>query len=174
MGRMAREILAHGAHQQEGGRVWYGGKGLPNGLVKVFNEDCSAKLCNLAGTSPQAPDEQLFSYSKDDIDHLSDCLGIQWESSKSIPFRVEVPYLGFLWNLCTQFVHLLDAKKLKYLTVIMEWEQKCTHNLHEVQRLYSKLLHAALVLPAGWAHLTSMEAMLASFNDNPFLPHTPP
>ena len=48
------------------------------------------------------------------------------------------------------------------------------HNLLEVQELYGKLLHAALVIPAGRAHLTSLEAMLAAFNDNPFLPHTPP
>ena len=43
-----------------------------------------------------------------------------------------------------------------------------------LQRLHGKLLHAALVIPAGRAYLTGLEAMLASFNDNPFIPHTPP
>ena len=91
-----------------------------------------------------------------------------------IPFGKEVPYLGFHWNLRTQVVHLPDEKKAKYLAAIEEWKAKCTHNLLETQKLYGKLSHAALVIPAGRAHLTNMEAMLASFNDSPFLPHTPP
>ena len=90
-----------------------------------------------------------------------------------IPFGEEVPYLGFRWNLCTQVVHLPDEKKAKYLAAIEEWKAKRTHNLLKTQKLYGKLLHAALVIPAGCAHLTNMEAMLASFNDSPFLPHTP-
>jgi hypothetical protein len=69
---------------------------------------------------------------------------------------------------------LPNEKKLRYLTAITEWGKKCMHNLQEIQKLYSKPLHAALVIPAGRAHLTSMEAMLASFNNSPFLPHTPP
>ena len=83
-------------------------------------------------------------------------------------------YLGFLWNLCIQVVRLLDAKRLRYLGAIMEWEQERMHNLRETQMLYRKLLHAALIFPAGRAHLTSMEAMLASFSNSPFIPHTPP
>ena len=73
-----------------------------------------------------------------------------------------------------QEVHLPDEKKVKYLAAIAEWGSKHTHNLLEVQKLHSKLLHAALVIPAGRAHLTSMEAMLTSFGNNPFTPHTPP
>lgn len=89
-------------------------------------------------------------------------------------FGVEVPYLGFLWNLRTCMVHLLNAKRSQYLAAVTEWEQNCTHNLLKTQKLYRKLLHAALVFPAGCAHLTDMEAMLASFNNSPFLPCTPP
>jgi hypothetical protein len=48
------------------------------------------------------------------------------------------------------------------------------HNLLERQKLYGKLFHAMLVIPAGQAHLTCMEAMLASFNDSPFILHTSP
>ena len=44
----------------------------------------------------------------------------------------------------------------------------------EVQKLYGKLLHSTLVVPAGQAYLTSLEAMLALFHDRPFVPHTPP
>ena len=169
-----RDILAHGARRQEGGRVWYGGKSMPNGRAEEFDEDCSVQILNLAGTSPRTPEEQIFAYAEVDIDRLSDRLGIRWEATKSVPFGVEVPYLGFTWNLHDRTVCLLDAKRLKYLAAIVEWERKRTHNLLETQRLYGKLLHAALVFPAGRAHLTGMEAMLASFNNSPFLPHTPP
>lgn len=63
---------------------------------------------------------------------------------------------------------------MRYQAAIGEWEKKHTHNLLETQKLYSKLLHASLVIPAGCAHFTSLEAMLGSFNNNPFLLHTPP
>ena len=168
------EILAHGARRHEGSRIWYGEKYLPSGLAEEFDEDCSTDIIDLANTCPCTPEEQGFTYAEADIDQLSERLGIRWESSKSVPFSTEVPYLGFLWNLHTRRVRLLDTKRIRYLVAITEWEQKRTHNLPETQRLYGKLLHASLVFPAGRAHLTSMEAMLASFNNGPFLPHTPP
>ena len=43
-----------------------------------------------------------------------------------------------------------------------------------MQKLYGKLLHTTLVVPAGQAYLTNLEAMLALFNNHPFVPHTPP
>ena len=48
------------------------------------------------------------------------------------------------------------------------------HDLLEMQRLYGKLLHATLVIPAGRAYLTGLEAMLALFDNSPFRPCTPP
>jgi hypothetical protein len=93
---------------------------------------------------------------------------------QTVLFSTEVPYLGFRWNLHTRVVHLLEEKKAKYLAAIVEWGRKHTHNLLETQQLYGKLLHAMLVVPAGRAYLTNLEAMLASFNRNIFLPHTPP
>jgi hypothetical protein len=36
------------------------------------------------------------------------------------------------------------------------------------------LLHATLVVPAGRAYITELEAMLSIFGDCPFMPHTPP
>ena len=71
-------------------------------------------------------------------------------------------------------MYLPDEKKTKYLAAIADWGSKRTHNLLEAQALYGKLFHVALVIPAGRAHLTSMEAMLASFSNSPFIPHTPP
>ena len=60
------------------------------------------------------------------------------------------------------------------MAAITEWEKERTHNLLDTQKLYGKLLHATLVIPAGRAYLTSLEAMLASFNNSTFIPHTPP
>ena len=169
-----REIQAKRGRRQEGSRIWYGGKNLPNDSIEEFDEDCNAKLRDLADSSPRPAADQKFAYADTDIDELSIRLGIRWEASKSVPFGEEVPYLGFLWDLRSRVVHLPDEKKTRYLAVIGEWKEKRTHDLIETQRIYGKLLHASLVIPAGRARLTSLEAMLASFNNNPFRPHTPP
>ena len=167
------EIQMSGGHRQEGSRLWYGGNSLPSSLAEEFDEDCSTSLRDLLHTSPQSPVNSDFAYVDADIDELLSLLGIKWQSTKTIPFGEEVPYLGFHWNLCAQMVHLPDEKKAKYLVAIVEWKEKRMHNLLETQRLHRKLQHAALVIPAGRAYLTNMVAMLTSFNNSPFLPHTP-
>ena len=172
--RWQQEIQANGGQRQSGSRIWYGGKDLPNASTEEFDEECSVLLRDLAGTEPRTMEDAPFAYSDKDIDEISTCLGIRWELSKSVPFGTEVPYLGFQWDLRTRTVHLLDEKRTKYLAAITEWEKECTHNLLDTQRLYGKLLHATLVLPAGRAYLTNLEAMLASFNNGAFIPHTPP
>ena len=155
-------------------RIWYGGKELLNGLLEEFDEECSAPFKDQADSSPCPTIDCIFSYADTDINQISEHLGICWESSKSVPFGSVVPYLGFHWNLDTHVVHLLGEKKARYVAAIEEWEAKHTHNLLETQKLYGKLLHASLVIPSGRAYLTSMEAMLGTFNHRPFLPHTPP
>ena len=169
-----REIQMGGGRRQEGSRIWYGGKDLPNGRPEEFDEDCSVPLKDLAFSSTRPLDDRAFSYADADIDRVSERLGIRWETSKSVPFGNAVPYLGFHWDLDTRIVHLLGKKKSKYLAAIEEWEAKRTHALLETQELYGKLLHASLVVPAGRAYLTSLEAMLGSFDNRPFLPRTPP
>jgi hypothetical protein len=168
------EIRAHRGCRQDGSRLWYGGKNLPDGSPEEFDEDCSTTLKNLMEASPRAAEDRNFAYADADIDKLSACLGIRWEPSKTVLFSTEVPYLGFRWDLRARMVHLLEEKKTKYLAAITEWESRCMHNLLDTQRLYGKLLHATMVIPAGRAYLTNLEAMLASFNANIFLPHTPP
>jgi hypothetical protein len=171
-----QEKRTHGGRRKEGSRIWYGAKNLPNGTTEEFDEDFSARLIGQAAgsTIPRSEADRDFAYADADIDELSAHLSIKWESSKSVPFGEEVPYLGFQWNLRSRVVYLPDEKKTRYLAVIAEWREKRAHNLLEMQRLYGKLLHTMLVVPARRAHLTSLEAMLASFNNNPFRPHTPP
>ena len=48
-----REIQAHGGRRQEGSRIWYGGKKLPNDAIEEFDEDCNTELHNLADSSPR-------------------------------------------------------------------------------------------------------------------------
>ena len=168
------EIQTHGGREQDGSQLWYRGKPLPDGSIEEFDKDCSTQLGNLAGTSSRSGEDQDFAYADSDIDNISARLGIKWEPSKSVPFGTEVPYLGFCWNLQTRLMHLPDEKKTRYLAAITQWEKKCKHNLLETQKLYRKLLHASLVIPAGRAHLTNLEATLGFFNNSPFLPCTPP
>jgi hypothetical protein len=85
-----------------------------------------------------------------------------------------VPYLGFEWNLSERTVAIPERKKAKYKAAIEDWLPCQTHNLDEAQKLYGKLLHACLVLPAGRAYLTCLESLMASFSSNPFVPHHAP
>lgn len=70
------------------------------------------------------------------------------ETSKTIPFRSIISYLGFIWDLNAHTVAISAEKKFKYLNTIEEWEKKVMHALAEVQKLYGKLLHTSLVIPA--------------------------
>jgi len=147
---------------------------MPNGCPEEFDEDMATPLRDLSCTSAHPPNDALYTYANNDINNLSEKLGIPWEVSKSIPFRSVVPYLSFSWDLDARTVAVPAEKKFKYLNAIEEWEKKPTHALAEVQRLYGKLLHVSLVIPARRAYLTNLEAMLSGFNNSPFVPHTPP
>ena len=170
----SREIHTHGGRQQEGGRIWFRGKNLPDDHPEEFDEDCSMPFQNLAGPLPRNSEDEPFTYTDADIDAISESLGIRWEPSKATPFGSEVPYLGFCWDLHARTVRLLDKKRVKYLAAISLWEETRTHNLLETQQLYGKLLHASLVFLPGRAYLTNLETMLSLFHNSPFLPRTPP
>jgi hypothetical protein len=105
---------------------------------------------------------------------LSEALGIPWESSKTIPFSYKVPYLGFMWDLQACTMAIPSQKKEKYLVAITEWSMCSTHVLEDIQKLHGKLLHASLMATTGCAYLTSLEAMLSTFNNHPFVPHHAP
>ena len=147
---------------------------MPDGRPEEFDEDMATPLCDFSHTSAHSPDDAIFTYADQDIDLLSDELGIPWETSKTIPFGSIVPYLGFLWDLNMRSVAIPAEKKLKYLNTIKEWEKKPMHALAEVQKLYGKLLHASLVVTARHTYLSNLEAMLSGFTNSPFVPHTPP
>lgn len=100
-----REIQENGGHQQEGSWSWYRGEALPDGSAEEFDENCSTRLRDLADTSLCIEEDQSFAYADVNIDSISTHLRIRWETSKTVPFGTEVPYLGFHWDLCTCIVH---------------------------------------------------------------------
>ena len=167
-------VKDNGGQIHKGSRLWYRGDVMPDGRLEEFDEDMSFPLCDLSSTSPRPADNALFTYADADIDRVSDELRIPWEHSKTVPFSNIVPYLGFVWNLSACTVEVPLEKKHKYRATIEEWKKKPWHSLAEVQKLYSKLLHTTLVVPAGRTYLTNLETMLALFNNRPFVPHTPP
>ena len=169
-----QEIKDQGGMVHVGSRIWFQGKIMPDGKHEEFDEDCSALLRNLSKATEGTSGDHGYSYGDDDINSISDRLGIKWELAKTIPFGFSVPYLGFTWDLSRCTVSVPDRKKHKYMAAIKVWEGKPTHALVEVQRLHGKLLHVMLVASAGRAYLTSLETMLGIFHDHPFVPRRPP
>lgn len=168
-----RDITLQPQHH-DGGRLWFGGRMLEDQTLDEFDEDCSAQCLDLTSQSPRSDEDRLFTYNFDDIDRLSDYLGIPWEKSKDMPFAPSTIFIGLDWNLVNLTVSLPPKKKTKYLTAIQEWNSSSTHTLNDVQKLYGKLLHSSLVLPAGRAYLTGLETMLGIYGTNPFLPRHAP
>ena len=167
-------ITLNGGRHQLGSRFWYQGESLPDDSPAEFDEDAACPLADHSSLPNRSDLDALFTYCDTDIDSISGQLGIPWEPSKTIPFSSSVPYLGFDWNLAERTVAITEKKKTKYGLAIKEWLPRPTHDLEEAQKLYGKLLHASLVLPAGRAYLTSLESLMASFSKNPFVPHHAP
>ena len=147
---------------------------MPDDSPAEFDEDAACPITDHSSLSNRSQPDSLFTYCDADIDHISGQLGIPWEPSKTIPFSSTVPYLGFDWDLSERTVAISEKKKAKYTEAIRAWLSCATHNLEEAQKLYGKLLHASLVLPASRAYLTSLESLMASFSQNPFVPHHAP
>ena len=164
-------ILQNGGRHQSGSRLWYQDESMPDGSPAEFDEDAACLITDYSSLPNRSEVDSLFTYCDDDIDLISGRLGIPWEPSKSIPFTSSVPFLGFNWNLSDRTVALTEGKRTKYRAAIEVWLPNPTHDLEEMQKLYGKLLHACLVLPAGRAYLTNLEVLMASFSDNPFVPH---
>jgi hypothetical protein len=115
----------------------------------------------------------LYSYNFADINAISDTLGIPWELSKDLPFGFSTTHIGFYWDLKTSTVSLTLAKQEKYLLAIQEWNVRSTHTLNDVEKLYGKLLHSCSVIPRGHAYLTTLESMLSTGYNCPFVLNSP-
>lgn len=140
----------------EGGRLWYEENHFTDGTLYEHIEDCRFPCLDLSTRSPRSPEDALFTYNFEDIDRLSSSLGIPWEKYKDLPFASSSSYIGFQWNLDSLTVSLSTKKSSKYIICIEEWLLHPNHTLSDVQKLYGKLLHVCLVLPAGRSYLTAM------------------
>lgn len=172
--RTSLAIAANSGKRHDGGRLWYRGDTMPDGRLEEFDEDMQHPIRDLSSASPRSPADALYTCTIADVDRISVPLGYRWEASKDIPFCSRPLFIGFEWDLTACEVSLPDSKKQKYLNTIEAWLDRRAHALEEVRKLYGKLLHASLVLPAGRAYLTKLEAMLSLFDDRPFMPRTPP
>lgn len=108
-----------------------------------------------------------------DINMLSELLGIIWEILKDQPFQTMTLYIGFIWDLEWLLVYLSPPKADKYLIVIHNWRKRLMHTLQDIQQLYGKLLHACAAATQGKAYLISLEEMLSFCSTKPFTPHRP-
>jgi hypothetical protein len=157
----------------DGGRLWYGGRIFPDGTLNEHVEDNLFLCLDLSSHSPRSIKDSQYTYNFDDIDRLSSTLGIPWERSKDLPFASSTSYIGFLWDSESRTVSLSPKKRLKYSLSIDKWLLCPKHSLNDVQKLYGRLLHVCLVVPAGRAYITGLEAMLELGNARPFALYPP-
>jgi len=156
-----------------GSRIWFKGSMHDDGSCDEFSEDCSFPIRDLSAASSRSRHDQLFTYNFDDIDSISDSLGIPWEKSKDQPFGSTTIYIGFLWDITNRRVSLTPPKINKYLTAIQTWQSRPSHVLQDVRELYGKLLHTCSAIPRGRSYLTGFERMLGTCARKPFMPHRP-
>ena len=163
-------IINNGGRHQTGGRIWFKGEILADAGVEQFAEDFTFPI---RSHHPQTL-ENMFPYDFEVINKITNPLGIPWEMTKDTEFSSIVIFAGLEWNLETKRVSLPDTKRGKYLKAILEWNERTTHTLEDVQRLYGKLLWACHIVPRGRAYLTNLEKMMGTLNGRPFIPHHPP
>ena len=128
------DIVSRGLHQN-GGRLWFGGRTFEDGTIEEFDEDCRFPCKDLSRNSPRSPEDCQYSYNFDDIDFVSEQLGIPWERTKDLPFGPSTTYIGFEWNASSYQVSLGTSKKAKYLQAVLDWQTQATHTLNDVEKL---------------------------------------
>lgn len=130
---LARDrIRAQGGRRHDGGRLWFRGSELPDGRIEEFDDDHEFPLRDLSSSSARSPADSKFTYCLQDVNHISERLGIPWELEKDIPFSPAVPFTGLSWDISTRTVSLVLGKREKYLSAIAIWKSSRTHTLDEV------------------------------------------
>jgi hypothetical protein len=115
-------VLAQGGKHHDRGHIWYSGDRLPDGHLEEFDEDFSVTLKDLSQSSYRPTDDLAHAYNLQDIDCISNLLGIPWECSKDIPFSSSIPFIGFIWDIDKKIVTLHKEKQNKYLNAIKIWQ----------------------------------------------------
>lgn len=157
-----RSMVESEGRFESGGRTWFGEGIQPDGSGFEAVEDFRFPIRDLSATSPRSSEDAKYSYSFKDIDAISEALGVPWERSKDTPFASVATYIGLVWNLDDKTVSLPAEKQQKYLANILQWQSE-DYSLEEVQGIYGRLMHAALVVPSGRARLVHFEKFLGDF-----------
>ena len=123
------QIAIFSGKHHVGGWIWYEGDLLPNVHIAEFDDDMSFPVQDLSSQSVRSPEDLCFSRNLDDIDAISDELGIPWQKEKDLPFSHEFPFMGFIWNICNEMVSLPLPKREKYLVALREWWRLRLHTL---------------------------------------------
>jgi len=169
--RNRRIIAETGDRRLSGGRIWYKGKMTADAGAEHFAEDLAFPISNLRAHQKNG---DTYPYGFEEIDKITEPLGIPWETSKDTPFSSIVLFAGLAWDLKQKKVSIPEPKKEKYIQAIHEWQQRATHTLEDTRKLYGKLLYTCHVIPRGRAYLTNLEKMMGTFHDRPFTPRHPP
>jgi hypothetical protein len=149
----AAAVASNGGKIHDGGRIWYKGRivqmhrnetgkligqagaSMPDDTPEEFDEDMATPIWDLSDTSTRSEQDMRFTYCLDDVDRISEELGIPWEREKDINFSSTVPFIGFEWDLQNKTVEIPQSKKDKYRNAITTWKAKATHDLEETQKL---------------------------------------
>ena len=167
-----QETLEHnGGEIQTGGHLWYKGETLAETGAEQFAENLEFPLQHIRDHKDQG---RTYSCGFLEIDKSTMPLGIPWECSKDVPFKLIVIFEGFAWDLDKKRVSLPESKKGKYTQAIAAWKLRDTHTFEDTQKLYRKLLYTCHIIPQGRAYLIFLEKMMASFHECPFVPCHPP
>jgi len=88
------EIQANGGQVKDGSRIWYRGKVMLDGSFEEFDEDMIFLLWDFSIDSRDSEEfgDNVYSYGDEEIDGLSNSLGIKWEKSETTPFSFTVTY----------------------------------------------------------------------------------
>lgn len=162
-----QDIVELQGRHQSGARIWFGNGIKPDDSGFEAVEDFHFPILDLSTESPRSPEDARYSYSFEDIDEISEALGVPWELSKDSPFASTATYIGLFWDLEAKTVSLTVEKRQDYLANILEWEQNEYHAIEEVQQVYGRLMHVTHVLPSGRAYLLHFEKLLGDFAREP-------
>jgi hypothetical protein len=91
---------------------------------------------------------------------------VPWHELKGQPFADDGIYVGFLWDVPSKTVVLLERKCLKYIARLLSFLARYTDSRvpkRELEQIAGCLNHAAFCYPEGRSYLTSLFADMASY-----------
>ena len=112
------EEITHLGLRHDVSCIYFKGMVLLEGMTEEFSEDCRWPIKDLSQSAPCSVHDVHFSYNLEDIDRVSEELGIPWELSKDQPFTSLTIYISFLWDLEAHTVTLSTSKRDKYSDAI--------------------------------------------------------